>query len=117
MKFNTENPMVRDELWIKHGNYSDYPVVRNVYIEIDTSDLSFEEETDLIAELEDVSIASLDDDLVEEFYREVKEVQQPEFIDKGAEDYIAGKLIYKGRIADYAEDAIYKILDKYDVDY
>ena len=117
MKFNTENPMVRDELWIKHGNYSDYPVVRNVYIEIDTSNLSFEEESDLIAELEDVSIASLDDELVEEFYREVKEVQQPEFIDDDAEDYIAGKLIYKGRIADYAEDTIYKILNKYDVDY
>ena len=116
MKFNTENPVVRDELWVKH-DVGNYPAVRNIYIEIDTRRLSFEEESDLIAELEDVSIASFEDDLVEEFYREVKEVQLPEFIDKGTDDYISGKVIYKGRIADYAEDAIYKVLDKYDVDY
>ena len=116
MRFNTENPVVRDELWVKH-DVGNYPAVRNIYIEIDTRRLNVEEESDLIAELEDVSIASFEDDLVEEFYREVQEVQLPECIDKGKDDYISGKIIYKGRIADYAEDAIYKVLDKYDVDY
>ena len=114
----TENPAhklasVYGNRWLSIGCENDEEEEYiNLHIVIDTRRLSFDEEGDLVENLENLKVFYEYDDYEAEFRVKVYDI-----LKYRDEEHACGKVIVSGRVPEYNLDKVYDILDEYDVDY